>query len=126
MRISVIGTGYVGLVTAACLAEIGHTVVGMDDDRAKVDCLTGGQALPIYEPHLDSLVRRNTAAGRFLPNLDPVYTMRFGGRYKLDWISFRASAFSEDKRRIRITATPWLSFWVLECSSKFSQPSPQY
>jgi len=63
MRVAVIGTGYVGLVTAACLAEVGHTVVGMDDDAAKVGVLDAGR-LPIYEPHLDRLVARNRAAGR--------------------------------------------------------------
>jgi UDPglucose 6-dehydrogenase len=63
MRVSVIGTGYVGLVTAACLAEVGHDVVGMDDDAAKVAVLEAGQ-LPLYEPHLDRLVARTRAAGR--------------------------------------------------------------
>jgi len=63
MHVSVIGTGYVGLVTGACLAEVGHTVVGMDDNSAKIDVLQEGR-LPIYEPHLADLVARNTRAGR--------------------------------------------------------------
>ncbi|HSC70072.1 MAG TPA: UDP-glucose/GDP-mannose dehydrogenase family protein [Candidatus Methylomirabilis sp.] len=63
MNVSVIGTGYVGLVTGACLAEIGHHVVCMDDDAAKIEVLTRG-AMPIYEPHLEGLVRRNRMAGR--------------------------------------------------------------
>ena len=63
MHVSVIGTGYVGLVTGACLAEIGHQVVCMDDDGAKIEVLTRG-GMPIYEPHLEGLVRRSRAGGR--------------------------------------------------------------
>jgi UDPglucose 6-dehydrogenase len=55
LRISVIGCGYVGLVTGACLAEIGHDVVCTDNDEAKIATLQGGQ-LPIYEEHLDEIV----------------------------------------------------------------------
>lgn len=63
MHVSVIGTGYVGLVTGACLAEIGHHVICMDDDAAKIEVLTRG-GLPIYEPHLEGIVRRGRMAGR--------------------------------------------------------------
>jgi len=63
MNISVIGTGYVGLVVGACLAETGNQVVGSDVDVAKIDGLTRN-VLPIYEPGLDRLVERNQAAGR--------------------------------------------------------------
>jgi UDPglucose 6-dehydrogenase len=63
MHVSVIGTGYVGLVTGACLAEIGHCVVCMDDDGRKIEVLRQGQ-IPIYEPHLADLVARNRANGR--------------------------------------------------------------
>ncbi len=63
MNVSVIGTGYVGLVTGACLAEIGHHVVCMDDDAAKIEVLKRG-GIPIYEPHLEGVVRRISAAGR--------------------------------------------------------------
>jgi len=63
INVSVLGTGYVGLVTGACLAEIGHRVICMDDDAGKVATLQRG-ALPIYEPHLAELVHRNVAAGR--------------------------------------------------------------
>jgi UDPglucose 6-dehydrogenase len=63
MHVAVIGTGYVGLVTGACLAEVGHAVVGMDDNPAKIAVLQAGQ-LPIYEPHLADLVARTTRAGR--------------------------------------------------------------
>ena len=63
MNVSVIGTGYVGLVTGTCLAEIGHQVVCMDDNPAKVEVLLQGR-MPIYEPYLDQLVARNIRNGR--------------------------------------------------------------
>ena len=63
MRISVIGSGYVGLVTGGCLAEIGHTVVCTDSDLAKIQVLESGK-LPIYEPGLDTVIARNRSASR--------------------------------------------------------------
>jgi UDPglucose 6-dehydrogenase len=63
MKISVIGAGYVGLTSAACLAEIGHTVRCADNDERKLDVLRGGE-LPFFEPHLDELVTRNCREGR--------------------------------------------------------------
>ena len=63
MRVSVIGTGYVGLVTGACLAAVGHDVVALDDNPAKIAVLREGR-LPIYEPHLAELVAQTTRAGR--------------------------------------------------------------
>lgn len=63
MKVTVIGTGYVGLVTAACLADMGNDVVGVDVDRQKVAALLAGQ-IPIHEPGLDELVLRNARAGR--------------------------------------------------------------
>ena len=62
-RISVVGTGYVGLVTGACFADLGNQVSGIDIDAAKIAQLTAGQ-LPIYEPQLEEVVQRNLAAGR--------------------------------------------------------------
>ncbi len=63
MKISVIGTGYVGLVTGTCLAETGNEVVCVDIDAQKVELMRRGE-VPIYEPHLDVLFDRNIKAGR--------------------------------------------------------------
>src|SRR5690606_3130278 len=63
MRIAMIGTGYVGLVSGACFSEFGVEVVCVDRDRRKVDRLIAGD-MPIYEPGLDALVANNVKAGR--------------------------------------------------------------
>ena len=63
MRIAMIGTGYVGLVSGACLADFGHHVTCVDNDAAKIEALRGG-AIPIFEPGLDVLVASNAKAGR--------------------------------------------------------------
>ena len=63
MRIAMIGTGYVGLVSAACFAEFGVEVVAVDNNQGKIDCLLKG-SIPIYEPGLDDMVARHAAAGR--------------------------------------------------------------
>ncbi|MGE0233634.1 MAG: UDP-glucose/GDP-mannose dehydrogenase family protein [Flavobacteriaceae bacterium] len=63
MKLAMIGTGYVGLVSAACLADFGHVVTCVDKDVAKLDMLLRGE-MPIYEPGLDELVNHNVAEGR--------------------------------------------------------------
>jgi UDPglucose 6-dehydrogenase len=63
MRITIFGSGYVGLVTGACLADAGNHVVCVDVDRRKVDLLSAGE-IPIHEPGLDTIVKRNFQAGR--------------------------------------------------------------
>lgn len=77
MKISVIGSGYVGLVTGACLAELGHHVVCMDVDTAKIEMLKAGE-IPIYEPGLEEIVQRSCADGRLRFTTDPAESAKFG------------------------------------------------
>src|SRR5437773_7215520 len=63
MDVSIIGSGYVGLVTGACFAEVGHNVVCVDNDARKIETLRAGR-VPIYEPGLEELIHRNVAAHR--------------------------------------------------------------
>lgn len=69
MRIAVIGTGYVGLVSGVCFSDFGHDVVCVDKDPRKIDMLERGE-VPIYEPGLDILMARNVEAGRLRFSLD--------------------------------------------------------
>lgn len=77
MRISVIGAGYVGLVTGACLAELGHAVLCTDNDKAKIDVLESGK-LPIFEPGLDNIVAKNRKNGRLSFSADPAQAVAQG------------------------------------------------
>src|SRR5678816_2793960 len=63
MDLSIIGSGYVGLVTGACFADVGHNVVCVDNDARKVESLQHGK-VPIYEPGLEEIVHRNVSAQR--------------------------------------------------------------
>src|SRR5918993_392014 len=63
MRITMVGTGYVGLVSGACFADFGHEVTCVDKDAAKIDALNDGR-MPIWEPGLEALVKANAARGR--------------------------------------------------------------
>jgi UDPglucose 6-dehydrogenase len=63
MRIAMIGTGYVGLVSGACIADFGHQVTCVDKDSAKISALNSGD-IPIYEPGLKDIVQSNVRQGR--------------------------------------------------------------
>ena len=69
MRIAMIGTGYVGLVSGACFADFGHTVTCVDKDAAKIGQLEAG-VLPIYEPGLAVIVERNVVDARLFFTVD--------------------------------------------------------
>ncbi|SHJ94533.1 UDP-glucose dehydrogenase family protein [Halomonas caseinilytica] len=77
MRITIFGTGYVGLVTGACLADVGHDVLCMDVDADKVARLEAGE-IPIFEPGLEELVTANTASGRLRFTTDAATAVDFG------------------------------------------------
>jgi len=77
LKITVIGTGYVGLVTGTCLAEVGNEVLCLDVDPTKIETLKAG-GIPIYEPGLEDMVKRNVAAGRLHFTTDIEESVRFG------------------------------------------------
>nr|CAA56166.1 UDP-glucose dehydrogenase [Xanthomonas campestris] len=77
MRVAIFGTGYVGLVTGTCLAEVGHHVICVDIDQAKVDGLNRG-VIPIYEPGLEPMVKGNHASGRLRFTTDAAEAIAHG------------------------------------------------
>ena len=77
MKITVIGSGYVGLVSGACLADLGNDVVCMDVDKRKIDLLNNG-GVPIHEPGLDEVIKRNIEAGRLRFTTDIVASVDHG------------------------------------------------
>ncbi|MBK6981101.1 MAG: UDP-glucose/GDP-mannose dehydrogenase family protein [Betaproteobacteria bacterium] len=77
MKVSIVGSGYVGLVTGACLADVGNHVLCLDVDERKIDMLRRGE-VPIFEPGLREIVRANAAAGRLGFTTDPKEGARFG------------------------------------------------
>jgi UDPglucose 6-dehydrogenase len=77
MKITIIGTGYVGLVTGACLAELGNDVFCLDVDQRKIDILNSG-GIPIHEPGLEEIVARNRAAGRIQFSTDVAASVAHG------------------------------------------------
>jgi len=77
MKVTIIGTGYVGLVTGACLADMGNEVLCLDIDQGKIDRLRQG-IIPIHEPGLEPVVRRNVDAARLSFTTDPKQAAEFG------------------------------------------------
>ena len=114
-KIAVVGLGYVGLVTSACLAEIGHTLYCVDNDPGKIDQLTRGQ-IPIYEPGLDDLVARNVKSGRitFFNNLEAaindvdVIFLAVGTPPKADWSADLSSIVAVSKQIGQLISKPTL------------------
>ena len=77
MKLSIFGTGHKGLVSGACLAEVGHNVICMDVDPIKIDKLKAG-ILPIWEPGLEALVERNVQEGRLSFTTDAAHAVQHG------------------------------------------------
>src|SRR5690606_14320278 len=77
MRVTIFGTGYVGLVTGACLAEAGNHVVCVDVDSSKIERLKAGE-IPIHEPGLEPMVKRNAEAGRLEFTTDAPHGVEHG------------------------------------------------
>src|SRR5690606_21490166 len=77
MRLTIFGSGYVGLVTGVCLAEVGNSVLCVDVDQRKVDMLKRGEP-PIYEPGLEDLLKKNIEAGRINFMTDPAEGVKHG------------------------------------------------
>lgn len=77
MKVTIVGAGYVGLVTGVCLADLGNDVMCLDVDARRVDCLKKGHS-PIYEPGLDELIKRNLAAGRLTFTTDVAAAVAHG------------------------------------------------
>lgn len=77
MNITIFGTGYVGLVTGTCLADVGHNILCVDVDAAKIEGLKNG-VIPIYEPGLEPMVKRNVAEGRLHFTTDAAEAVKFG------------------------------------------------
>src|SRR5258707_10080224 len=75
MRVTVLGAGYVGLVSGACFSDFGHVVTCVDKDAAKIGALNRGR-IPIFEPGLDALVARNVEGGRLFFSTDAATAIR--------------------------------------------------
>ena len=98
MKVTVIGTGYVGLVTGTCLAEMGNTVTCVDIDPRKIDMLNRGE-LPIYEPGLDELVHRNAEGGSTYTCSQTVFPRAMSPLSRLEHLQMRTVSRSSLRSR---------------------------
>src|SRR3954468_4269377 len=76
MNVTIVGTGYVGLVTGACLAELGNNVFCLDVDQVKINLLNAG-GMPIHEPGLEEIIQRNVEEGRLVFSTDAAASVAF-------------------------------------------------
>lgn len=100
MKITIFGTGYVGLVTGACLADVGHHVLCMDVDQGKIEKLKNGQ-IPIYEPGLDNIVKHTVEAGRLAFTTTP--------RKRSSTVPFSLSPLA--RHRMKMVLRTFSMFW---------------
>ena len=84
MRVAMIGTGYVGLVSGACFADFGHEVTCIDKDAGKIARLEQGE-IPIFEPGLEAIVARNVREGRLKFATDSADAVHFGRICAYSW-----------------------------------------
>jgi UDPglucose 6-dehydrogenase len=136
MNVAIVGTGYVGLVTGACLADFGHSVVCVDTATARIEALRSG-AIPFYEPGLAEVVSRNAAAGRLRFSVDLADAVRTStvifiavgtpeganGEADLSQIAAVAAAMAPHLVEYRVIATKstvpvGTGAWLAECLRK--------
>lgn len=106
MKVTIIGSGYVGLVTGACLAELGNEVFCLDVDTQKIAILNQG-GVPIYEPGLKEMIARNIEAGRLQFSTDVQASVEHG---ELQYI---AVGTPQTKMALRIYSMYWLQRRIL-------------
>ena len=107
MKITVIGTGYVGLVSGTCLADVGNDVLCFDLDATKIRTLNAG-GIPIYEPGLEAMVRKNEAAGRLRFTTDVEAAVAHGDNPRISYASTPMEAL--DGADALAIVTEWKEF----------------
>ncbi len=103
IKIAMVGTGYVGLVTGSCFAALGHDVICIDNDSRKINLLLAGK-MPIYEPGLAELVQRNVEEGRLRFSRDRGFGQGSGCGFYRSWHPVRSETGRADLRYVRSAA----------------------